>query len=125
MGRRAAAAVPAAVSINEPSLHLFGFNASAPGGKQRLMVFTNAAEVELFADGQSAGRKAVPAHLHQEFELPSFGAGNLTAVGYNSTDASAPPLVATTLLTAGAPVALRVSFELGQASLAALNSFRP
>ena len=28
-------------------------------------------------------------------------------------------LVATTLLTAGAPVALRVSFELGQASLAA------
>ena len=81
----------------------------AVGAHVSVFVFTGAAAAEALVNGVSvAGRQPVTALGFAEFGPVLFTPGNLTAVAY---DRSGALVAVDTVLTAGAPAALRLSLE--------------
>ena len=68
---------------NEPVLHLLPhWNLEGHEGDTiKVVVYSNCDEVELFANGKSKGKKAMPENSHLEWFVP-YKAGELKAVGY-------------------------------------------
>jgi beta-galactosidase len=100
---------------DQPVLHIFGtpFNDTS----RRVMVFTNAPEVELFdAQNTSLGRKRVPPLSHQNWTLTESPGKQLTAQGYRSSTDMAPFITAA-LFATGPAVAVRVAWEMNQTSI--------
>ncbi len=71
--------------------------------------FSNADEVELFVNGVSAGRKAMPQYGHAEWDAIPYAPGAITAVAYVAGAAAAT----LTRNTTGPAVALRASIQDG------------
>ncbi len=61
--------------------------------------YANCAQVELFLNGQSLGRKAMPRNLHLEWQVP-YSPGTLSAKGY---DEAGTVVSSTEVETTGAP----------------------
>jgi beta-galactosidase len=97
-----------------PVLHLLPHWNWAAGDAVVVWAYTNAAAVELFQDGASRGRQAVPPGGHAAWSLV-FAAGNVTAVGF---DAAGGVVATAAVATAGAPAALALSLENGPALVA-------
>jgi beta-galactosidase len=71
--------------------------------------YCNAAEVELFCNGHSLGRKAMPKNFRLEWKVP-YESGMLQAKG---SDAAGKLIIETTRRTAKAPAAIRLSSDFG------------
>jgi beta-galactosidase len=58
----------------------------APDENVPVLVYSNAAAVELLLNGKSLGRKPMPRNSHLEWQVP-YSPGTLSAVGYNAAGA--------------------------------------
>ena len=85
-----------------------------PAGVVDVWVFSNAQTVELFLDGASLGARAPVAGnmSHFEWKVP-FAAGNLSAVGRSVVGGANVTVAAASVVTTGAPAALRASIKDG------------
>jgi beta-galactosidase len=81
------------------------------GDNYPIWVYSNAAEVELFVNDVSQGRKPSPQYGHVEFAAP-FSPGSLRAVGY-ATPGATMPASSALVNTTGAPAALAISVKDG------------
>ena len=76
------------------------------GDSMPIWVFSNADEIELFVNGASQGRKAMPVYSHVEWDGIPFVPGSLHAVAYkNGTSA---PAAEQFVNTTGPSAALRI-----------------
>jgi beta-galactosidase len=82
----------------------------APGDNLTVYAFTCAPTAELFVNGVSQGAVAVPPQGAAQWPNTAFVPGNLTAVAYG---AGGQALARASVLTAGAPAALRLWVEGG------------
>ena len=107
------------VDPEHPHIHINGHWNYPAGTKRTVYVEAATALVELKLDGRSLGTVR-PTHDFL-FTFPDivFHAGTLTAIGY---DANHRPVVTTTLSTAGAPVAIRLTLHTGPGGLHADGS---
>jgi len=97
----------------QPFIHVFPHWTFAPGAAvPPIWVYTAAPEAELFVNGASLGRKAVPRFSHAAWENVTFSPGALQAVAY-ATVGGSTPWAQVTRTTAGAAAALRLSFKDG------------
>ena len=89
-----------------PVLHILPhWNWKGAEGKNiEVWVFSNAEEVELFLNGRSLGRKAMPRLGHLEWSVP-YAPGRLSAKGYSG----GKPVVEEAAETTGAPVSVRLT----------------
>ncbi len=90
-----------------PMVHLMPSSWNWPGkeGKNiRVVAFSNAREVEVFLNGQSFGKKAMPRDGHLEWQVP-YQAGKLEAKAYTDGKMVATDVVETT----GAPARIQLS----------------
>jgi beta-galactosidase len=94
------------VDIEQPRIHIIGHWNYAPGTSKPVSVVSGAEQVELFLNGQSLGKGRQSERFLFSFESVAWQPGELKAVGYA---ADGRKLCETTLQTAGAPVALRLS----------------
>lgn len=74
-------------------------------------VYSNADEVELFVNGVSAGRKAMPQYGHAEWSGVKYAPGSLAVAAYSK--GAATPRAWAVRNTTGAPTALRISIKDG------------
>ena len=65
--------------------------------------YTNAAEVELFINGVSAGRKPVPLYGHVEWPAVTWVPGSLHAVAYGNASKTVPIVSASSLSSSSLP----------------------
>ncbi len=81
----------------EPVLHIFPhWNLAGHEGEEvSVWVYSNAEEVELFVNGKSAGRKAMPKNGHLEWSTV-YKPGKLKAVGYKNGKKMMERIVETT-----------------------------
>jgi beta-galactosidase len=93
---------------SRPVLHLFPhWNwAGSEGEMVDVWAFSNMDEVELFLNGNSVGRRAVPEHGHAEWQV-AYEAGELMACGYRNNQLVLTEAVATT----GEPAQILLSSE--------------
>jgi len=108
-----------AVWGTQPSVHVFPHWNWNTGASVNVWVYSNAASVTLYLNGNSLGSKMVPSstsslgriwYSHVEWNVP-FAAGNLTAVGH---DKSNKEIASDTRITAGNPAAVKLSVEFPQ-----------
>jgi beta-galactosidase len=90
----------------QPSLHLFPhWNWAGKEGKEiAIWVYSNLDEVELFVNGKSAGRQAVPSLGHLEWKA-IYQPGVIEARGYKKGE----QILSERRETTGAPVAIRMT----------------
>ncbi len=107
------------VDPEHPRIHINGHWNYPAGTKRTVYVEATTASVELKLNGRSLGTVR-PTHDFL-FTFPDivFQPGTLTAIGY---DANHHPLVTTTLATAGAPAAIRLTLHTGPGGLHADGS---
>ena len=84
----------------------------ASGDSYPIWVYSNAAEVELFVNDVSLGRKPSPQYGHVEWTGVAWAPGSLRALGYTKVGDSAPSSSAL-VNTTGAPASLRISVKDG------------
>lgn len=82
---------------NQPVLHLFPhWNwVGSEGEMVDVWAFSNMDEVELFLNGNSVGRRAVPEHGHAEWQV-AYEAGELMAHGYRNGELVLTEVITTT-----------------------------
>lgn len=86
------------------------------GSLMNAVVFSSAASVELFVNGVSQGKQAVPFAGVAAYPNITYNPGNISARAYDASGA----VVATKLVeTVGAPVALQLSIDAGGEGIAA------
>lgn len=92
---------------NNPVLHLLPhWNWKGKEGQAiSVWAYSNCDEVELFLNGKSQGRKAMPKNGHLEWSVP-YEPGTLKAIGYN---AEGKPTMTEIVRTTGEPSALTLS----------------
>ena len=83
----------------------------APGTAVDVWAHTNADAVELFVNGASAGRKAVPRFSHAAWDAVPFAPGAICAVAY--VNGSSSPAASVCVNSTGEPAALRISVKDG------------
>ena len=81
------------------------------GDSYPIWVYSNADAVELFVNGVSQGKKAMPQYGHVEWDGVPFAPGSLHAVAY--TNASSSPAAEQWVNTTGPAAALRISIKDG------------
>ncbi len=94
---------------DKPIVHIMPARWNWPGreGKPiRVIVFSNAREVELFLNGKSLGRKTMPRLEHLEWEVP-YQPGRLTAKATSNGSVVATDFVE----TVGAPASIKLAPE--------------
>lgn len=93
---------------NEPALFLAPhWNWKGKEGKEiDVWVYSNCQEVELFLNGKSLGKKAMPKDSHLEWKVP-YDPGTLSAKGYNEGKTAAEAKEETT----GEPVSVALSAD--------------
>jgi beta-galactosidase len=97
--------VCAAMWRSDPQVHIIGHWTYPAGTKKNIHVASNAAEVELFVNGQSLGRGAVSDTYLFTFKDVAFAPGEIKAVAARGGN-----VVATQVKrTAGSPVALKLT----------------
>jgi beta-galactosidase len=79
------------------------------GDTKPIWVFSNADEIEVFVNGVSQGRKAMPLYGHVEFDQVPFAPGQLHAVAYKNGTAS--PVAESFVKTAGPSASLQISIK--------------
>lgn len=94
------------VDIEQPRIHIIGHWNYAPATSKAITVVSSAARVALFLNGKPLGDGVQSERFLFTFDHVGWQAGTLRAVGYA---ADGKPLCETTLVTAGAPVALRLT----------------
>ena len=94
------------VDIEQPRIHIIGHWNYAPGTSKPVSVVSGAEQVELFLNGKSLGKGRQSERFLFSFEDVAWQPGELKAVGYA---ADGRQLCETTLQTAGAPAALRLT----------------
>lgn len=99
-----------AVGPVAPVLHAFPHWNWATGDLVNIWSFSNAAAVELFVNGVSLGKQAMPQYSHVEWNNVPFVAGGYSTVSYDSTGAVLQTLWRN---TTGAPAALRITVRDG------------
>ena len=92
----------------ETVLHAFPHWNWPAGSKVDIWSFSNADSVELFVNGASLGKKAMPQFAHVEWDQVPFAAGSYYTVAY---DKSGSVLATTAVNTTGAPASLRASIR--------------
>jgi beta-galactosidase len=97
----------------ETVLHAFPHWNWPAGSKVDIWSFSNADSVELFVNGASLGKKAMPQFAHVEWDQVPFAAGSYYTVAY---DKSGSVLATTAVNTTGAPASLRASIRDGYGS---------
>lgn len=97
-----------------PVLHLLPHWSWTPGDAVDVWAYSNPAAVELFLNGVSQGRQVAAPGNHTSWAL-TFVPGNLSAIGY---DGAGSVVATTSIVTAGAPVALTLSLENGPTLIA-------
>jgi beta-galactosidase len=94
---------------DEPMVHLMPVSWNWPGKEGqniRVIVFSNARQVELFLNDKSLGRQTMPRNGHLEWEVP-YTPGRLVAKGFTDGKLMASDMVE----TVGAPARLVLSPE--------------
>src|SRR5262249_36865741 len=94
------------VDVERPHVHIVGHWTYAPGVVKDVYVVSSAERVELFLKGRSLGFGARSANFLFTFPQVAFAPGTLRAVGY---DAAGHVAATDEAITAGAPVALRLT----------------
>lgn len=94
---------------NATVLHVFPHWSWAPGDMVSLWAYTTAAFVELWLNGASLGRQAVPPGSRPEGWNVSWVPGNVTAIGYASDNETV--LATAWVATTGDPAALRLTLD--------------
>ncbi len=94
---------------NTPSIHAFPHWNWEAGDNYPIWAFSNAAEVELFVNGASAGRVNMTQYGHAEWKGVAFSPGQYEVRGYDAGASTAK--ISTIVKTAGAPAALRISVK--------------
>lgn len=92
-----------------PTLHIFPHWNWNDGDEYPIWAFSNADEVELFVNGVSQGRKAMPKYSHLEWDAVPFAPGSLHAVAY--FNGTAAPAAERWVNTTGPSAALRISVK--------------
>ena len=103
-----------------PILHVFPHWNWAPGDVIEMWAYTTAAFVELWLNGASLGRQAVPSGGRPWGWNVSWTPGNVTAIGYAADNATA--VATASVVTTGAPAALRLTLEAPTAPPGALTA---
>lgn len=94
------------VDIEHPRAYIIGHWNYAPGTVKPVTVVSGAERVALFLNGAPLGTAKQSARFLFTFEHVAWQAGELKAIGY---DAAGKQVCETTLATAGAPAALKLS----------------
>jgi beta-galactosidase len=94
-----------------PLVHAFPHWNWNTGDAYPIWAFSNTEEVELFVNGVSQGRKAMPLGGHAEWDALPWVAGGYTVLGYDTGSSTVKASI--TRNTTGAPAALRVSIKDG------------
>jgi hypothetical protein len=94
------------VDVERPRAHILGHWNYPAGTVKPVTVVSSADSVKLFLNGTEVGPAVRSAHFLFAFDKVAWAPGELKAVGY---DAHGKEVCATTLATAGAPVALRLT----------------
>jgi hypothetical protein len=94
------------VNPEKPRIHIIGHWNYAPNVKKPVYVVSSAEKVELFINNQSQGIGEPSSRFLYTWKEVPFQAGAIKAVGY---DANGKKLCETSIETAGAPVAIRLS----------------
>jgi hypothetical protein len=94
------------VDVEHPRAHIVGHWNYPAGTVKPVTVVSSADSVKLFLNGAEVGPAVRSAHFLFTFDKVAWAPGELKAVGY---DAHGKEVCATTLATAGAPVALRLT----------------
>ena len=77
-------------ATSHPVLHVFPHWDWTPGSIVKVWAYSNSAEVELFVNDVSQGRKTTPLYGHLEWNGISWVAGSIRAVSYASVGSSTP-----------------------------------
>jgi beta-galactosidase len=96
-------------------LHIFPHWNWKAGQTVDIWAYSNTDSVELFVNSKSQGKQKISTLSHVTWKV-TFEAGTLEGRGY---DASGKQVVSQTILTAGAPAAIKLSLDLGQNGLKA------
>jgi beta-galactosidase len=104
------------VDIERPRIHIIGHWNYAPAARKTVTVVSSAEQVELFLNGVSLGRGARSEQFLFAFKDVAWQSGELRAVGYGLDGAI---VCDTTVSTAGAPAALRLTARTAPAGLRA------
>ena len=107
------------VNPEHPHIHINGHWNYPAGAKRTVYIEATTASVELKLNGRSLGEKTPTHDFLFTFPDIDFQPGTLEAIGYN---AKHRPLVTTTLSTAGAPAAIRLTLHTGPGGLHADGS---
>jgi hypothetical protein len=107
------------VNPEHPRIHINGHWNYPAGTKRTVYIEATAASVELKLNGRSLGEKKPTHDFLFTFSDVLFQPGTLEAIGY---DAGHHPLVTTTLATAGAAAAIRLTLHTGPDGLHADGS---
>jgi hypothetical protein len=107
------------VNPEHPHIHINGHWNYAAGTKRTVYVEATTASVELKLNGRSLGTVRPTHDFLFTFPNVVFQPGTLTAIGF---DATHHPAVTTSLVTAAAPVALRLTLHTGPGGLHADGS---
>jgi beta-galactosidase len=94
------------VDVERPRAHIVGHWNYPAGTVKPVTVVSSADNVKLFLNGKEVGPARQSARFLFTFDRVAWAPGELKAVGY---DAQGKPVCATTLATAGAPAALRLT----------------
>jgi hypothetical protein len=94
------------VDVEHPRAHIVGHWNYPAGTVKPVTVVSSADHVKLFLNGKEVGPAVQSARFLFTFDRVAWAAGELKAVGY---DAHGKPVCETTLATAGAPVALKLT----------------
>lgn len=95
-----------------PSMYIFPstWNDWPAGAPVSVWAFSDADEVELLLNGASLGRQPMPRYAHVNWTVP-YAPGTLTGLAYVA--GTSAPVANWTVVTAGAPAALRLSVKDG------------
>lgn len=104
------------VDVEQPRVHILGHWNYAVGTTKPVYVVSAAEQVELFLNGRSLGRGTRSFQFLFTFADVTWQPGKLRAVGY---DAKGAKVCETSVVTAGEPVALRLTAKTSPAGLRA------
>lgn len=104
------------VDVENPRAHIIGHWNYAPGTVKDVHVVSSAEAVELFLNGRSLGRGAQSSRFLFTFAKIAWEPGTIRAVGY---DAAGAKICEASHVTAGAPVALKLTTLNGPGGLRA------
>jgi hypothetical protein len=104
------------VDVEHPRLHIVGHWNYSPGIIKPVYVVADASKVELKLNGKSLGFGTPSGHFLFTFPHVAYSPGTLVAIGY---DVQGRIVASSTLTTAGAPAALKLTLHTGPTGLRA------